>query len=132
MRLDRDLGPPFDALGGRTRRPRGRSCMTQWRSNGEQLRGRQVMRRRARYATSALAALSILLMLVTGIGSAAAQGKPIRIGEINSYSGLATVYTFPYKEGLLMAAKEINDAGGVLGARSSSSSATTSSSPTRR
>ena len=46
---------------------------------------------------------------------AAAQGKPIRIGEINSYSGLATVYTFPYKEGLLMAAKEINDAGGVLG-----------------
>jgi hypothetical protein len=27
-------------------------------------------------------------------------GKPIRIGEINSCSGLATVYTFPYKEGL--------------------------------
>jgi branched-chain amino acid transport system substrate-binding protein len=43
------------------------------------------------------------------------QGAPIRIGEINSYSGLATVYTFPYRDGLQMAAKEINDAGGILG-----------------
>lgn len=56
-----------------------------------------------------------LLVLVAGVAPVAAQGKPIRIGEINSYSGLATVYTFPYKEGILMAVKEINDAGGVLG-----------------
>ena len=55
------------------------------------------------------------LLVLGSAGSAAAQAKPIRIGEINSYSGLATVYTFPYKEGLLMAAKEINDAGGILG-----------------
>jgi branched-chain amino acid transport system substrate-binding protein len=40
---------------------------------------------------------------------------PIRIGEINSYSGLATVYTFPYREGLRMALEEINEKGGVLG-----------------
>jgi branched-chain amino acid transport system substrate-binding protein len=74
------------------------------------------MRRRVKCATPALAVLSMLLVLITAVGPAAAQGKPpIRIGEINSYSGLATVYTFPYKEGLLMAAKEINDAGGVLG-----------------
>ncbi len=73
------------------------------------------MRRRVKHATSALAVLSMLLVLIAAVGPAAAQGKPIRIGEINSYSGLATVYTFPYKEGLLMAAKEINDAGGVLG-----------------
>lgn len=73
------------------------------------------MRRRARYATAGLSTLSILLALIAVVGPAAAQGKPIRIGEINSYSGLATVYTFPYKEGLLMATKEINDAGGVLG-----------------
>ena len=59
--------------------------------------------------------LGILLFLAAPAAPAAAQGKPIRIGEINSYSGLATVYTFPYREGLLMAAKEINDAGGVLG-----------------
>ena len=59
--------------------------------------------------------LGILLFLAAPAAPAAAQGKPIRIGEINSYSGLATVYTFPYREGLLMAAKEMNDAGGVLG-----------------
>jgi branched-chain amino acid transport system substrate-binding protein len=59
--------------------------------------------------------LSLLLSLTAGISDAAAQGKPIRIGEINSYSGVATVFTFPYKEGLAMATKEINDAGGVLG-----------------
>ena len=59
--------------------------------------------------------LGILPFLAAPAAPAAAQGKPIRIGEINSYSGLATVYTFPYREGLLMAAKEINDAGGVLG-----------------
>jgi branched-chain amino acid transport system substrate-binding protein len=62
-----------------------------------------------------LTVLSGLLVMTTAVGPAAAEGKPIRIGEINSYSGLATVYTFPYKEGLLMATKEINDSGGVLG-----------------
>src|SRR5438552_3759288 len=43
-------------------------------------------------------ALTIVLVLVAAVGPAVAQGKPIRIGEINSYSGLATVYTFPYKK----------------------------------
>jgi branched-chain amino acid transport system substrate-binding protein len=64
------------------------------------------------WGTSLLGMVAVLAAMVT---PTAGQGKPIRIGEINSYSGLATVYTFPYKEGLLMAAKEINDAGGVLG-----------------
>ena len=59
--------------------------------------------------------VSGFLVLAAAAGPAGAQGKPIRIGEINSYSGLATVYTFPYREGILMATKEINDAGGVLG-----------------
>ena len=59
--------------------------------------------------------LVVVLMLVATVGPADAQGKPIKIGEINSYSGLATVYTFPYREGIHMAVKEINDAGGVLG-----------------
>jgi branched-chain amino acid transport system substrate-binding protein len=72
------------------------------------------MRERARSRVST-SVLSGLLLLVAAVGPVAAQGKPIRIGEINSYSGLATVYTFPYKEGLLMAVKEINDGGGVLG-----------------
>ena len=56
-----------------------------------------------------------IVVALTAAGSTAGQTKPIRIGEINSYSGLATVYTFPYKEGIMMAVKEINDAGGVLG-----------------
>jgi branched-chain amino acid transport system substrate-binding protein len=73
------------------------------------------MRTRLRFGMQGVAIFTLVLALLATAGPAAAQGKPIRIGEINSYSGLATVYTFPYKEGLLMAAKEINDAGGVLG-----------------
>ena len=59
--------------------------------------------------------VGVLLGMLPAPDHAGAQPKPIRIGEINSYSGVATVYTFPYKEGLALAAKEINDAGGVLG-----------------
>jgi branched-chain amino acid transport system substrate-binding protein len=59
--------------------------------------------------------LIVVLMLVATVGPANAQGKPNNHREINSYSGLATVYTFPYREGIHMAVKEINDAGGVLG-----------------
>src|SRR5215471_8038303 len=73
------------------------------------------MREHARSTVWWVGILSALLVIVAAVEPAGAQGKPIRIGEINSYSGLATVYTFPYKEGLLMAAKEINDSGGVLG-----------------
>src|SRR5262245_2795581 len=66
---------------------------------------------------STLAGIGVaaLLGLLPGPDRTAAQPKPIKIGEINSYSGVATVYTFPYKEGLALATKEINDAGGVLG-----------------
>src|SRR5882724_12022075 len=85
------------------------------RAGAQPEQGGQAMPRGAKSATRALAVLTMGLVLIAGAGPAAAQGKPIRIGEINSYSGLATVYTFPYKEGLLMAVKEINDAGGVNG-----------------
>ena len=66
---------------------------------------------------STLAGIGVVVLLgvLPGTDRAVAQPKPIKIGEINSYSGVATVYTFPYKEGLAMATKEINDAGGVLG-----------------
>ena len=73
------------------------------------------MRTLSRTTVSWLAALSALLAVAASAAPAGAQAKPIRIGEINSYSGLATVYTFPYREGIHMAVKEINDAGGVLG-----------------
>src|SRR5215470_11576810 len=72
------------------------------------------MRPRLRSTLSGIGVVA-LLGLLPGPDRAAAQPKPIKIGEINSYSGVATVYTFPYKEGLALATKEINDAGGVLG-----------------
>jgi branched-chain amino acid transport system substrate-binding protein len=43
-----------------------------------------------------------------------AQG-PIRIGEINSYSGVGAAFTAPYRAAIEMALDEINGAGGVLG-----------------
>jgi len=73
------------------------------------------MRMRSRTTVSWVAVLSAFLAVAASAAPAGAQAKPIRIGEINSYSGLATVYTFPYREGIAMATKEINDAGGVLG-----------------
>ncbi|MFT0891631.1 ABC transporter substrate-binding protein [Pseudochelatococcus sp. G4_1912] len=53
-----------------------------------------------------------------GIGTAFAQtqpaGDPIRIGEINSYSGIPA-FTEPYRKGWQLAVEQINAAGGVLG-----------------
>lgn len=42
------------------------------------------------------------------------QGGEIRIGEINSYSGLPA-FTEPYRKGWQLAVDEVNAAGGVLG-----------------
>ena len=43
-----------------------------------------------------------------------AAAEPIRIGDINSYSGLPA-FTLPYRNGWQLALAEINDKGGVLG-----------------
>ncbi len=72
--------------------------------------------------SSLLYALCAIALIVPGgvevsFAGAAPAGKPIRIGDVNSYSGLATVFTFPYKEGITMALNEINAAGGILGRR---------------
>ncbi|QTL02866.1 ABC transporter substrate-binding protein [Aquabacter sp. L1I39] len=56
----------------------------------------------------ALAALA----LAAGLGRAAAQ--EIKVGEINSYSGLPA-FTEPYRKGWQLAVEEINASGGVLG-----------------
>ncbi len=45
-----------------------------------------------------------------------AQGAPIRIGEINSYSAIPQ-FTQPYRQGWQLAVDEVNAAGGVLGRR---------------
>jgi branched-chain amino acid transport system substrate-binding protein len=46
-----------------------------------------------------------------------AQGPPIRIGEINSYSGIAAGFTQPYRQAVEMAVDEVNSLGGLLGRR---------------
>lgn len=46
--------------------------------------------------------------------AASAQGVPIRIGEVNSYSTIPQ-FTQPYRQGWQLAVEEINAAGGLLG-----------------
>ncbi len=46
--------------------------------------------------------------------AAHAQGSPIKIGEINSYSAIPQ-FTQPYKQGWQLAVEEVNAAGGLLG-----------------
>ncbi len=44
-----------------------------------------------------------------------AQGEqPIRVGEINSYTG-QPAFTLPYRNGMMLAEAQVNGAGGVLG-----------------
>ena len=59
-------------------------------------------------------ALMVLAVLVLGAMPAAAQG-PIRIGEINSFSGIGAPFTGPYRAAVEMAVEEVNARGGVLG-----------------
>ena len=62
----------------------------------------------------ALAVLVAVVMLLTLGGPAVAQ-SPIRIGEINSFSGIGAPFTGPYRQAIEMAVEEINAKGGVLG-----------------
>jgi branched-chain amino acid transport system substrate-binding protein len=59
-----------------------------------------------------LAMAVIALSLIAGAAQAQA---PIRIGEINSYSGVGAAFTAPYKAAVEMAVEELNARGGVLG-----------------
>ncbi|MFD1379325.1 ABC transporter substrate-binding protein [Fodinicurvata halophila] len=63
-----------------------------------------------RLLISAAASLAVLL----GLSSAAMSQEPIRLGDLNSYTGYAA-FTHPYRDGWQLALEEINDAGGVLG-----------------
>src|SRR5215470_17366179 len=62
----------------------------------------------------------IALLLVTAlvvIAAPSAAQAPIRIGEINSFSGIGAPFTGPYRQAIEMAVEEINGKGGVLGRR---------------
>ena len=58
--------------------------------------------------------LGLAAAVVLASGGAKAQQGEIKIGEINSYSGLPA-FTEPYRKGWQLAVDEINAAGGVLG-----------------
>ncbi len=57
-------------------------------------------------------------LLVAWLGTVAlgamAQGTPIKIGEINSYSSIPQ-FTTPYRQGWQLAVEEVNASGGLLG-----------------
>ena len=55
-------------------------------------------------------------LLVWGLSCPArAEEPPIRIGEINSYTGPSAAFTQSYRKGFEMAVDEVNASGGVLG-----------------
>ena len=56
----------------------------------------------------------VVVGLVVASLPAAAQG-PIKIGEINSFSGIGAPFTGPYRTAVEMAVEEVNAKGGVLG-----------------
>ena len=56
----------------------------------------------------------VLAAALTGLGAPASAEDTIKIGEINSYSGLPA-FTEPYRKGWQLALEEINAAGGVNG-----------------
>ena len=64
--------------------------------------------------TTALTMALGALLGVTAGGSAVAQPKTIKIGEINSYKA-QPAFLDPYKKGMDLAVEEVNAAGGVLG-----------------
>ena len=65
-------------------------------------------------ASRLLALSAVLLMLASGAGPVSAQA-PIKVGDINTYSGIGAPFTGPYRAGVEMAVEEINAKGGVLG-----------------
>jgi branched-chain amino acid transport system substrate-binding protein len=62
-----------------------------------------------------LARLTVTVALVVVGALPAAAQAPIRIGDINSYSGTGAAFTAPYRAAVEMALDEVNQKGGVLG-----------------
>jgi branched-chain amino acid transport system substrate-binding protein len=65
-------------------------------------------------ASRLLSVPAAALLLALGAGSATAQA-PIKLGDINTYSGIGAPFTGPYRVGVEMAVEEINARGGALG-----------------
>lgn len=59
----------------------------------------------------------LILTLTLGLTARLEAQAPIRIGEINSYTGIAAGFTLPYRQAVEMAVDEVNASGGLLGRR---------------
>jgi branched-chain amino acid transport system substrate-binding protein len=55
--------------------------------------------------------------VILGLAAPGAAQAPIKVGEINSFSGIAAPFTGPYRTAVEMAVEEVNARGGVLGRR---------------
>jgi len=64
---------------------------------------------------SYIAALLGAVFAILSVNTVVAQDGPIRVGEINSYTGPLAAFTVPYRHGWELAVEEINARGGVLG-----------------
>ena len=73
------------------------------------------MVRFAAFHRAILAGAMALGMTVASL-PAWAQGDPVKVGELNSYSRMAA-FAVPYRNGMQLAQDEINAKGGVLGGR---------------
>ena len=58
--------------------------------------------------------LTVILMLALGATPAVFAADTIKVGEVQTYSKLAS-FTHPYRNGWQLALEEINNAGGVMG-----------------
>jgi len=58
---------------------------------------------------------SLAVVIAVALAPPAHGQSPIRIGEINSFSGIGAPFTGPYRQAVEMAVEEINARGGVLG-----------------
>jgi branched-chain amino acid transport system substrate-binding protein len=74
--------------------------------------GVDISRRGTLAAGGGLAAAALV-----GQRPARAQGAPVKVGELNSYSRMAA-FSVPYRHGMQLAIEAVNRAGGVMGGRS--------------
>ena len=58
----------------------------------------------------------LLALGLWAFGAQAFAAEPVKIGEINSYTGIPA-FTVPYRNGWQLAVEQINEKGGVLGGR---------------
>ncbi|HYG88071.1 MAG TPA: ABC transporter substrate-binding protein [Azospirillum sp.] len=69
-----------------------------------------------RHTLRLLGSAAVAVWLASPIPAVAQSQPPIKIGEVNSYTGLPA-FTLPYRQGWQLAVEEVNAKGGLLGGR---------------